>query len=407
MRTSRPHTPPPTCLWGVPSRRAFLKMMAAASVAPPSIFDVDESLLPKQIPRTPTVFQFCPRYHYPAIRSTLGKMFDELGTVRPMVKNQFVTVKVNLVNVATEDVNGLPVELTVVTHPMVAMALGSLLVEYGAKQVTFCDQLPYPGTGEEGFAKYQYDPTQFQAAMDGKVRFENTRNLGRYKKYALVQTQTKLLAEAWEVNQVYTQTDVLVSLGKLKSHVSGGFTGCMKNLFGVPPSSLYGDDLGDEPDESATGYRSGTMHDCTKAPRTSVTTFNGQTKAGEHGFNVPRFIVDLNSAFPIHLSVIDGISTIQSAEGWWIGNIVHPTAPGLLIAGTNPVCTDAAAAAVMGFDPDAKSRTTPFANGTNYLKLARTLGLGENRIGNLEIGGVGLERAQFSFQPTYRRAIPS
>jgi uncharacterized protein (DUF362 family) len=140
-----------------------------------------------------------------------------------------------------------------------------------------------------------------------------------------------------------------------------------------------------------------------RSPATSVKTFTGRSVAEDHGYNVPRFIVDLAAAFPVDLVVIDGISTIQTAEGWWLGSMVSVTRPGLLIAGRNPVCTDAVAAAVMGFHPDAPDKTLPFVNGTNHLALARRRGLGENRIHNLEVVGVGLEEARFQFQPTYQR----
>ena len=83
--------------------------------------------------------------------------------------------------------------------------------------------------------------------------------------------------------------------------------------------------------------------------------------------------------------------------------MVSVTRPGLLVAGRNPVCTDAVAAAVMGFNPDAADRTFPFVNGSNYLALARRQGLGENRVERLEITGVELETARFEFQPTYQR----
>src|SRR5690606_18490038 len=167
--------------------------------------------------------------------------------------------------------------------------------------------------------------------------FVNTRNRGPQRDYAWVKVPEGELSKGWVVNRAYVDTDVLVSLAKLKSHVSGGVTGGMKNLFGVPPSSLYGDDLKEEPDEAAMGYRSDTMHNCSRRPLTSVQSFTGGSLEGDHGFNVPRFIVDLPTGFPLDLVVIDGISTIQSAEGWWLGSMVHLTRPGLLLAGRNPV----------------------------------------------------------------------
>jgi uncharacterized protein (DUF362 family) len=146
------------------------------------------------------------------------------------------------------------------------------------------------------------------------------------------------------------------------------------------------------------------MHSCTRAPFTSVKSFTGRTVEGDHGYNVPRFIVDLATAFPIDLVVIDGISTIQTAEGWWNGSMATITRPGLLIAGRNPVCTDAVAAAVMGFEPDAPERTLPFVNGSNHLALARQRGLGENRLKELDVVGLELDQARFQFHPTYQRS---
>lgn len=384
-------------------RRSFLRQTAAAALLGPTLAKtaMAESAGP---PRKPVTVQLCKRYAYPAVRESLAAMFDELGDVRALVKNRFVTVKLNLVNTSAKSVGGIPLPLSVTAHPFVALAAGSLFTEYGAKRVTFCDQLPFEELGPAAFEGYGYDFGEFSREMDGKVRFENTRNLGHYKSYDMVKVPGGgHLADAWEVNKTYTETDVLVSIAKLKSHVSGGVTLGMKNLYGVPPSSLYGDDLGDEPDEKATGYRGRTMHECSREPLTSSRTFTGRSKLGEHGFNVPRLICDLNAAFPIQLTVIDGISAIQNAEGWWLGSIVTLAHAGLLIAGRNPVCTDAAAAAMMGFDPDAGEFQTPFNNGSNHLALAREKGLGENRIENIEIGGIGLEKARFAYEPTYQR----
>ncbi len=403
-----PATPStPRCPGGGLTRRDFLRGLATASAAlaagtAPGAARTDRGDAAR-VPRAPTTLGLCQRYDYPAVRRTLGRMLDELGDVRPLVRRKHVTVKVNLVNTSAEDVQGVPLWLTVTVHPVVARALGSLLIEYGAREVVLCDQLPFRTPDPEAFAGYGFKLDEFRAVMDGRVRFENTRNRGRHGSYAWVKVPGGELATAWEVNRSYVDTDVLVSLTKLKSHVSGGITGALKNLFGVPPSSLYGEDLKDEPDENAIGYRGATMHSCERPPLTSARSFTGRSVRGDHGYNVPRFIVDLAAAFPIHLAVIDGISTIQTAEGWWNGAMVSVTRPGVLLAGRNPVCTDAVAAAVMGFDPDAPDRTWPFVNGTNHLALARRRGLGENRLKRLEIGGVGLEAARFEFHPTYRR----
>ncbi|HOK79110.1 MAG TPA: DUF362 domain-containing protein [Verrucomicrobiota bacterium] len=388
------------------TRREFLAGIAAGAAAVGSGASI-ASESDVRVPRGTVSIGFCNRYEYRGVRSVLARMFSELGDVGGLVRGKHVTVKVNLVNTSQEDVGGVPVWLTVTVHPVVAMALGSLLVEFGARRVTFCDQLPFRELGEEAFAGYGYRLGEFQSAMDGRARFVNTRNRMPYGEYAWVKVPNGELAFAWEVNKTYVETDVLVSLAKLKNHVSAGVTGGMKNLFGVPPSSLYGDDLTDHPDEGAIGYRNATMHNCTRQPFTSGRSFTGRSVEGDHGYNVPRFIVDLAEAFPISLVVIDGISTIQTAEGWWNGSMVSVTRPGLLIAGRNAVSTDAVAASVMGFNPDAPDRTPPFSNGSNYLALARQRGLGENRIDRIEIAGASLDAARFEFHPTYRRKAPA
>lgn len=398
--------PAPRCPGRILSRRDFLGGLAGiASAAAVGSLGAVAPGGEKSVPRAPVSLRLCKRYEFGMVREVLGRMLDEIGGVRRLVRNRHVLVKVNLVNSSEEDLGGMPLGLTVTVHPEVARALGSILVEYGARQVTFCDQLPFREPDPQAFDGYGFRIDDFNRVMDGRARFVNTRNRGSFRDYAYVRVPGGgILASAWEINRTYVESDVLISLAKLKSHVSGGITGGMKNLYGVPPSSLYGDDLGDRPDESAVGYRGDTMHNCSRRPLTSSTTFTGASVEGDHGFNVPRFIVDLASALPIDLTIIDGISTIQSAEGWWLGSMVTLTRPGLLIAGRNPVCTDAAAAAVMGFDPDAPDRSLPFVNGTNYLALARGLGMGENRLSRVEVGGIGLAAARHEFAPTYRRS---
>lgn len=412
MKSERKYNSVPVCPGGQLTRRDFLKgAIAVASTLPLAGADLIREPLQKtggdvlesKVPRTPVGIALCNRYNFREVKKALGRLFDKIGSVRKLVKHKRVTVKVNLVNTSTEDLNGIPLWLTVTVHPVVAMALGSLLAEYGAKEVIFCDQLPFRTSDAEAFSGYGFKIDSFNSAMDGKVRFANTRNRGAYKEYAWVKVPNGELATAWEVNKTYVDTDVIVSLAKLKNHVSAGITGGMKNLFGIPPSSIYGDDLKDEPDEDAIGYRNQTMHNCVRKPFTSADSFTGRSIEGDHGYNVPRFIVDLAAAFPIDLVVFDGISVIQTAEGWWNGSMSSVTRPGVLIAGMNPVCTDSVAAAVMGFDPNAPDKTLPFINGTNYLALARKRGLGENRISEIEVVGVDLAKARFEFQPTFRR----
>jgi uncharacterized protein (DUF362 family) len=112
---------------------------------------------------------------------------------------------------------------------------------------------------------------------------------------------------------------------------------------------------------------------------------------------VPRIVADILAARPIHLGIIDGIATMNGAEGPWggKGKAVHP---GVLIVGTNPVCTDAVGAAVMGFDPMADRGVVPFERCDNTLRLAEELGVGTRDLKRIEVAGVPIKDALFAMR---------
>jgi uncharacterized protein (DUF362 family) len=114
---------------------------------------------------------------------------------------------------------------------------------------------------------------------------------------------------------------------------------------------------------------------------------------------VPRVIVDLNRARRIDFALIDGVRTSEGGEGPWIDGWT-PLDAGALVAGKNPVATDAVAAAVMGFDPTAESRAeTPFLFCENHLRLASQAGLGPYHLDEIEIVGAALEDVRREFRP--------
>ncbi|MCX8107671.1 MAG: hypothetical protein N3G20_02590, partial [Verrucomicrobiae bacterium] len=157
------------------TRREFVAgLIAGAGFLGASGFSVADD--GSSAPAGPVGIGLCKSYEYRAVRRVLRKVLSQLGGVDRLVRGKHVTVKVNLVNTSREDIGGVPVWLTVTVHPVVAMALGSLVVEYGARRVTFCDQLPFRCSDEEAFAGYGFRLAEFQSAMDGRARFLNTRN---------------------------------------------------------------------------------------------------------------------------------------------------------------------------------------------------------------------------------------
>ena len=65
--------------------------------------------------------------------------------------------------------------------------------------------------------------------------------------------------------------------------------------------------------------------------------------------------------------------------------------PGLLLAGRNPVCTDAVGTAVMGYDPMAASdRAVPRRQSSGH---GRRMGLGTNDPKEIEVLGLSVTQA--------------
>ncbi len=152
----------------------------------------------------------------------------------------------------------------------------------------------------------------------------------------------------------------------------------MKNCFGITPTTIYGQGAGlDEPSVEAVGPRD-MLHSGKRQPSRSALPELDPNSPSDPGYRVPRVTVDLVAARPIHLSIIDGIETVAGGEGPWVRSM-RTVSPGLLIAGTNCVTTDAVCAALMGFDPMSDRGTAPFENCDNTLKLAEERGHWDTR----------------------------
>lgn len=336
----------------------------------------------------------------PEVRAALEKSFDLLGGIGGLVKNQTVTVKINLTGSDFHPVFSRPVGESFMTHSSTAMALGSLLFAAGAKRVRFVESTNRLEPLEKVLGFAGWDVNALLAL--GNVELEDTRNLGKTKKYAPLQVASGgYLFSSFELNHAYHDTDVLVSLSKLKTHTIAGVTMSMKNLFGITPNALYGDQAGSE---NATTGR-GKLHDMVgwDAAAAAKIVFPGArpgTFSNDPGYRVPRIVADLCEARPIHLCVIDGITSMSGGEGPWSAEArpIGLTTPGVLIVGKNPVSTDAVGTAVMGFDnPRAARGEGPFKLGDNHLVLAEQRKLGIADLSKIEVLGVPIAQARYPY----------
>jgi hypothetical protein len=69
----------------------------------------------------------------------------------------------------------------------------------------------------------------------------------------------------------------------------------------------------------------------------------------------------------------------------------------VLIAGLNPVNTDAVAMSAMGFDPMADRGAPPFESCDSTLRLAEDAGVGTRDLQRIEVLGARVEDVRFDF----------
>jgi uncharacterized protein (DUF362 family) len=328
----------------------------------------------------------------------LERMFDQLGGLGRLVKGKTVAVKLNLTGSPDYRLAHTPAGLAHWTHPAVIGATVHLLGKAGARRIRLLES---PWNTADPLEEYMIDagwePRDFVSAAP-VVEFENTNYLGRGKRYSRMKVPGRpYMYPAFDLNHSYEDCDVFATIAKLKEHATAGITLAMKNSFGIAPCTIYGDGCGeDEPSPVPRGGR-GIFHTGHRQPSRSAPGEIAPGKSKDDHYRVPRIVTDLVAARPIHLAVIDGIATMTAGEGPWIpgGRAVRP---GILVAGTNPVTTDAVSAAAMGFDPMADRGTAPFEQCDSTLRLAEEVGIGTRDLKRIEVRGAAIRDVRFDFR---------
>jgi uncharacterized protein (DUF362 family) len=333
---------------------------------------------------------------------TLERMFDQLGGLGRLVKGRTVAIKLNLTGPATIRLGSLPAGLSHWVHPRMVGAVVHLFDRAGARRIRLL---------EGGYASgVPLDEYMYQAGWDAReiraagrrVELENTNTLGRAREYPRFDVPGGgLLFPSYVLNHSYRDCDTFVSLSKLKDHTTTGVTLSMKNCFGNIPTTVYGDYVAKErPDELPRSGRNAVFHDGTRQPALPAAPEVDPASPRRDGYRIPRVVVDICAARPIDLAILDGIDSMGGTEGPWSGG--EHCHPGVLLAGTNCVNTDAVATAVMGYDPMARAGESPFTNGDNFLELAEAKGLGSRDLGRIEVAGTKVHEARFDFAPLIR-----
>lgn len=307
-------------------------------------------------------------YDLDVLRPALLDVLDNLPGLRDLVKpGARIAIKANLTGGTWWDTPDKPPATEFfVTHPAVIGVLCEWLRDAGAARLVVVD-----GLGDAT----SFDAWGYRAMAEPLgVELVDLCKPDPYPGYYRFPVQGEPLAyDFLYLNGVMREVDLLFSVAKMKCHTTTGVTLSMKNLFGMVPISEY---RNSPAENNRSAFHESTAFDT----------------------RVPKVILDLNRAVPVRFALIDGIFTAEAGAGPWDARM-NQVKPGLLVAGLNPVAVDAAAAALMGFDPTAQAGVSPFVGSDNHLNLAREMGLGSNRLEEIGILGPSIEQARFPFQP--------
>ena len=384
------------------SRRSFLRLGLGIAAGTPLLLSEScgSSSNPVQPPPPPTALSqvaivSCTDYSS-SVQTALGRAFSLLGGIGTLVNGKTVTVKINLTNDGRfENQFGRPPGESFITHGSTAIALAALLFQNGAQKVRFIDSVGFLSPLSDILTMAQWDVNTLLAL--GNVELENTRNLGNGTSY--VQRNVPgggYIFSSFQLNHSYQDTDVFISMAKLKQHLTAGVTLSTKCLFGSTPNSLYGTDA---VSENAVGYRgrlhgtgvAGWNNDPPPGARTDV------TPTADAGARIPRIVADVAGARTVHLAIIDGITSMSGGEGPWASTAAFVT-PGVLIVGRNPISTDAVGLSVMGYaDPRATRGTPPFQTADNHLLLAEQAGVGTADLSKIDVLGLTIAQAKYPY----------
>jgi uncharacterized protein (DUF362 family) len=354
------------------SRRDFLKTAGAlaSGVLLPDLVPGQVAPAARRVATAPPVaLAQATNYERAAVRKQVQGILDALGGLGDVVhRGDHVAIKPNLTGGTWwQSQISVPAVESMVTHPEVVHALVEAVLDAGAGKVTIVEAV----FDRDSFKLWGY--TDIADDLGATLMDLNRPAPARWFVSQPV-GDGSLIYESFTINPVLTEVDVFMSAAKLKCHASAGVTLSMKNLVGMVPVSQY--HLGNDSNRSALHGR-----------------------GNQYRTRLPRVIVDLNRARPIDFALIDGIGTSEGGEGPWIEGWT-PLEVGVLVAGKNPVATDAVATAVMGFDPTAESLAeTPFLFCENHLRLASEGGLGPCRLDEITVVGAALEDVRREFRP--------
>lgn len=374
-----------------PTRRELLATAGAAVLGTVGL----PAIAKTQAPASSVAIVRCRDYQ--DFTNRLASAFDKIGGIGSLARGKTVGLKLNL----TGNPARFPLtpNLPYRTDPRTLAATVHLLAKAGARRVRIIESF-FPATQDlDLWARYGIDVKAINN-LGVPVSWENVQNRGNYKQYVRLKVPWGgYMYPAYHLNKAFVECDSYVSLAKLKNHWIAGVTMSSKNNFGDTPCSLYGGDCGTDGNEHPTKERGAVLHQGTTKAPAGVDAELHPDSPRDPGYRVPRIVVDQISIRPVDLAIVDGVETVAGGEGPWLPIELKRMTPGVIIAGRNPICTDAVGMAVMSYNPHAQRGTPPFIRGDNTLMLAEAVGLGTTDLNRIEVVGTSIKDARIDFGP--------
>ena len=227
-----------------------------------------------------------------------GLLLEGLRLVEADVRRRTVLLKPNLV----EFVRGSSIN----TDPRMVVAAANALRRLGAKSVVVAE-----GPGHRRDTEAIALASGLSDALDDAgLRFVDLNDAPLVR--TPVETRYTGLAELW-VPKVLRDTEVVVSMPKLKTHHWVGVTMSLKNCFGCMPGRVY-----------------------------------GWPKDVFHVRGIPESILDIAATVRPSLSIVDGIVGMEG-DGPIMGD---PVRSGVVVVSRDLVAADVTGARLMGMDPE-------------------------------------------------------
>ena len=297
------------------------------------ISKVEPSPVPTPTPAGPLAYTVAiaqaATYERALVQQKVQELIEGLGGLGDVVRpGDKVAIKINLTGGNNfQPPAGVTAPESYITHPEVVLAIGQLIRDAGAGALSIVEGL----FDADSYSRWGYE----EVAKTLSARLIDLNIPDPSSEFAVMPVgEDYFIYKDFSFNPVLSERDVFVSISKMKCHYSAGVTHSMKNLIGLAPVSLYR--------TSPEHWWRSALHGDDYSPS-----------------RLPRVIVDLNRARPVHLALVDGI---KAAEGGEVprGSFA-PVEPGVLVAG---------------------------------------LGLGSNRLDEIAIVGASIEDVLLDFSPS-------